>query len=199
MAEFASNGKGNLGVTLGSIGTGLSLLNGGLGLLGGVNTQNNGDNVCSENQPVTRYELSMAEKISKLQSEKDALQSDQKTDGKILELYKYVEQQFTKDREYVGNRFAATGQEIASLAANQAVVNQRITDNLAFVDSKIDNVYKDMDCRFKAVYHEIECKTLPLEKKVPLSSICPEAMPRYNSWTAPTTTAPATPATTPVG
>lgn len=29
--EYASNGKGNLGVTLGAIGTGLGVLNGGLG------------------------------------------------------------------------------------------------------------------------------------------------------------------------
>ena len=34
--EYASNGKGNLGVTLGAIGTGLGVLGGGLGnLLGG--------------------------------------------------------------------------------------------------------------------------------------------------------------------
>ena len=34
--EYASNGKGNLGVTLGAIGTGLGVLNGGLGgILGG--------------------------------------------------------------------------------------------------------------------------------------------------------------------
>lgn len=42
MAEYASNGKGNLGVTLGSIGTGLSVLNGALGNIGigGVNNAN---------------------------------------------------------------------------------------------------------------------------------------------------------------
>lgn len=196
MAEFASNGKGNLGVTLGSIGTGLSLLNGGLGLLGNIQQpQNNGNNGgCSDDQPVTRYEMGMMERINKLESEKDALKSDQKTDGKILELYKYVEQQFGKDRENNNYRFTATGQQIADLAANQAVVNQRITDNLAFVDSKIDNVYKDMDCRFRSVYQEIDCKTLPLEKVVPMSAICPQPMQRYNSWTAPTETTPTTPA-----
>lgn len=35
MAEFASNGKGNLGVTLGAIGTGLAAFNNS-GILGGL-------------------------------------------------------------------------------------------------------------------------------------------------------------------
>lgn len=196
MAEFASNGKGNLGVTLGAIGTGLGLLDNGFGLFNNMNRgQMNCQPGCSENTGVTRYELEQAETIGRLQSEKDALISDQKTDSKILELYKYMEQQFTKDRENVSSRFTATGQEIASLAANQAVINQRVTDNLNFVDAKIDRVYTDMDSRFSAVYKEIECKTLPLDKKIPLDSICPSVMPRYNSWVAPTTTTTTTPTT----
>lgn len=53
MAEFATNGKGNLGVTLGAIGTGLGVLNGGLGgLLGGMGW---GSACCGENAAVNRY------------------------------------------------------------------------------------------------------------------------------------------------
>lgn len=205
--EYASKGVANAGLTTGIIGTALGLLNGGLGnnfMNNGSNCGYNGCNgyngqcggMCSENTPVSRYELEQERKISQLQSEKDMLLSDNKTDDKILELYKYMEQQFTKDRENVAARFTETGRTIADLAANQAVVNQRVTDNLAFVDSKIDNVYKDMDCGFRALYKEIECKTLPLEKKVPLTSICPQPMQRYNSWVAPTETAPTTTTTT---
>lgn len=198
--EYASKGVANAGLTTGIIGTALGLLNGGLG----NNFMNNGNNcgyngynsyngqcggMCSENTPVSRYELEQERKISQLQSEKDMLLSDNKTDAKILELYKYIEQQFTKDRENVSARFTETGRTIADLAANQAVINQRVTDNLSFVDSKIDN-------EVKALYKEIECKTLPLEKKVPLTSICPQPMQRYNSWVAPTETAPTTPTTT---
>nr|DAV36536.1 MAG TPA: hypothetical protein [Caudoviricetes sp.] len=195
--EYASKGVANAGLTTGIIGSALGLLNGGgIGnLFGGVNPMTAAA-VCSENTPTTRYELEQERKISQLQSEKDMLLSDQRTDAKILDLYKYMEEQFTKDRENVSARFTATGREIADLAANQAVVNQRVTDNLSFVDSKINNVYKDMDCGFRALYKEIECKTLPLEKKVPMDSICPQVMPRYNSWTAPTSTAPTTPTTT---
>ena len=187
--EYATKGVANAGLTTGIIGTALGVLNnGGLGnLFGGFNQ----GAVCSENTPVTRYELEQERKISQLESEKDMLLSDQKTDAKVLELYKYMEQQFTKDRENVSARFTATGRELAEIAANQAVINQRVTDNLSFVDSKIDNLRNDMNTGFNALYKEIECKTLPLEKKVPLSSVCPQPMQRYNSWTAPTETAPA--------
>lgn len=192
--EYASKGVANAGLATGIIGTALGVLNGGLGnnLMGyGNRMVANGGcmaEVCSENTPVSRYELEQERKISQLQSEKDMLLSNQQTDAKILELYKYMEQQFTKDRENVSARFTETGRTIADLAANQAVINQRITDNLSFVDSKFDNAVT-------AIYKEIECKTLPLEKKVPLTSICPQPMQRYNSWVAPTETAPTTPTT----
>lgn len=204
--EYASKGVANAGLATGIIGTALGLLNGGLGnnfMNNGGNCGYNGYNgyngpcggMCSENTPVSRYELQQENRISQLQSEKDMLLSNQETDKKILDLYKYVEQQFTKDRENVSARFTETGRTIADLAAKQAVENQRITDNIAFVDNKIDNVYKDMKFGFDAVYKEIECKTLPLEKKLPLTSICPQPMQRYNSWVAPTEPAPTTPAT----
>ena len=51
--QYASNGKANLGVTLGAIGTGLGALAGagGLGALLGVNQQQNAD---PGEKPVTR-------------------------------------------------------------------------------------------------------------------------------------------------
>lgn len=58
--EYSSNAKGNLGVTLGAVGTGLGLLDGGASLLGrmlggGVN----GANVSPDDKPVTRYEMGL--------------------------------------------------------------------------------------------------------------------------------------------
>ena len=55
--QYASNGKGNLGVTLGAIGTGLGAMasvGGRAGLLG--LQSNNGD---PENKPITRYEMGL--------------------------------------------------------------------------------------------------------------------------------------------
>ena len=56
--EYASNSKGNLGVTLGAVGTGLGLLDGGANLLGRM-LGNNGGNAAPEEKPVTRYEIGL--------------------------------------------------------------------------------------------------------------------------------------------
>ena len=56
--QYASNGKGNLGVTLGAIGTGLGALAGAGGLAGlfGARPNGGGD---PDDRPVTRYEMGL--------------------------------------------------------------------------------------------------------------------------------------------
>ena len=56
--EYASNAKGNLGVTLGAVGTGLGILDGGASLLGRM-LGGNGMNAAPEDRPVTRYEVGL--------------------------------------------------------------------------------------------------------------------------------------------
>ena len=58
--EYSSNAKGNLGVTLGAVGTGLGLLDGGASLLGRMlGSGVNGANVSPDDKPVTRYEIGL--------------------------------------------------------------------------------------------------------------------------------------------
>ena len=56
--EYSSNAKGNLGVTLGAVGTGLGLLDGGASLLGRM-LGNGGMGGSPEDRPVTRYEMGL--------------------------------------------------------------------------------------------------------------------------------------------
>ena len=56
--EYASNAKGNLGVTLGAVGTGLGILDGGASLLGRM-LGGNAMNAAPEDRPVTRYEVGL--------------------------------------------------------------------------------------------------------------------------------------------
>lgn len=72
--QYATNGKGNLGVTLGAIGTGLGAMAGAGGLAGllGLQRQENSD---PENRPVTRYEMGLI-------SENIMLKANQYTDAK---------------------------------------------------------------------------------------------------------------------
>ena len=83
--NYASNGKGNLGVTLGAIGTGLGVLgnglfNGGLAnIFGngscGYNRNANGC-CCSDDELVTRYDAGKDARIATLEMEKALLEAN---------------------------------------------------------------------------------------------------------------------------
>ena len=88
MAEFASKGVAGSGLGLGIAGTALGVLNGGLGNLLGGGWNNYG---CSENTPVSRYELGQESRISKLESEIALRDANIYNDQKLLELYKYID------------------------------------------------------------------------------------------------------------
>jgi hypothetical protein len=86
MAEFASRGVGNAGLTTGIIGTSLGALNS--GILG--NLFGNANN-CGENSAVNRYELSLQQRIAALESGIALRDANIYNDSKILETYKYFD------------------------------------------------------------------------------------------------------------
>jgi hypothetical protein len=147
--RYASNGKGNLGVTLGAIGTGLGIL-GGNGL-GGI--LGNGNCGCNEDHFVNRYEAAQSARIAELETEVKLRDSNIYTDGKILELYKYVD-----------GKFGVVEAELCQ----QRVYNATNTATLNCISGQVASL-------------------LALTKTViPIGNVCPEPMPAYNSWTAPT-------------
>lgn len=142
MAEFASKGVAGAGLGLGVAGTALGVLNGGLGnLLGGLMGNRCAGNpyggcggcggynvVCNEAIGATRYDLGVLQQLSEKDAQIAKLSLSQEIDTKILALYQFIDAQ---------NK--ATGQEIAKLAAGQAVVNQQINDNLVFMQNDLNN------------------------------------------------------------
>lgn len=91
MAEFASKGVAGSGLGLGIAGTALGVLNGGLGNLFGGLTGVNAAAACSENMPVSRYELGQESKIAELQSQIALRDANTYNDQKLLEVYKYFD------------------------------------------------------------------------------------------------------------
>lgn len=124
MAEFASNGKGNLGVTLGAIGTGLGVLGGGWNRLfgGGFVDPAMVPVGCSENSLVNRYEAQQQARIAELETEVKLRDSNIYTDQKILEVYKYFDGELKNVR--------------GELCA-QAVMNQKTADSFEMVRNDI--------------------------------------------------------------
>lgn len=119
--NFASKGVAGAGLGLGIAGTALGLLNGnGLGgILGGWGC--NGA-VCSENMPVTRYELGQESKIADLQAQITLRDANTYNDQKTLELYKYIDGQLRDVRD--------------TLCA-QAVHNQKTEDSFVLARQDI--------------------------------------------------------------
>ena len=154
--QYASNGKGNLGVTLGAIGTGLSILNGGLGLVGtgaGMMGYHNG----AAGRFVTKDELDYVQTIGRKDAEIALLKSEQNTEVKIADVY-----------ERLITRINADARAQADFNAAQMVFNANSNSAIAVLQNQI------------GVLNSLT-KTI-----VPITNVCPQPMPQYNSWTAPT-------------
>lgn len=131
--------KGVAGTALGiGIGAGvLSLLNG--GILGAraaaapAPASASGD--CSENTPVTRYELAQESKIAELQSQIALRDANTYGDQKMLELYKYLDGEL---------------KDIRSTLGNQAVHNQRTEDSFVLVRQDLQCVKNELEGKIKA-------------------------------------------------
>ena len=81
--QYASNGKGNLAVTLGAIGTGLGAMAGAGGLAGLLGMTPNSD---PDNRPVTRYEMGLIQ-------ENTLLKANQYADAKATGLQAQISNQ----------------------------------------------------------------------------------------------------------
>lgn len=91
--NYASRGLGATAAALGGSALGVALLNGGGGILGNLF---GGNHCCSENTPVTRYELGQQNEISALRSENELLKADKYTDQKIAEVYTVLNNKIDK-------------------------------------------------------------------------------------------------------
>lgn len=135
MAEFATNAKGNLGVTLGAIGTGLSVLNGGLGnLLGGIG----GGMYSADNAAVNRYELGLVNGIASRDAEIGLLKADKYTDEKLLDLTNQVYADFRRvgDRlDSIEDKFNKADKESAVFAATATATMSCMQQSIAQLQS----------------------------------------------------------------
>lgn len=89
--QYATNGKGNLGVTLGAIGTGLGALAGAGGLAGLFGMKPGGGD--PGDRPVTRYEMDLLQKCNDKENEIVLLKSKGYSDQLAAGLQMQIGQQ----------------------------------------------------------------------------------------------------------
>lgn len=118
--NFASKGVAGTGLGLGIAGTALGLLNGnGNGILGGLFGNNC---TCSENMPVSRFELNQQNEITNRDMEIAFLRGRDAAKTDSLELYRYIDGRF---------------RNVEAQIAQQAVVNTQITANLSCLQASV--------------------------------------------------------------
>ena len=120
--HYASNGKGNLGVALGAIGTGLGVLAPHFGgsLFG------NGYGYANCGGYVSKEAFDLQKKISEQESTISLLRSEQNTEVKIADVYARLEKQVL-DLERAQNEKWAT----------QGVINTQVTANISVMQNQI--------------------------------------------------------------
>ena len=157
MAEFASNGKANAGLATGIIGTSI----GGLLALGSGLLNGNGfamrNGCCAEDHLINRYDLQKEQDIAKLETENSLLRANIYTDQKLADLYERLD---------------------SKIRVNEAAINQQAVYNATNNATNTSTI--------ACLQNQVACLQALTKVVIPGTNICPEAMPRYNSWTAPT-------------
>ena len=142
--EYASKGVAGAGLGTGIAGLSLGVLNA-MGGLGALAMGNRNQTVpvapvapyvwggyggcCSDNMPVTRYDMDKDRDIAAKDAEISLLKANIYNDQKTLELYAYIDKQFKEVREVL---------------CNQAVHNQRTEDSFALVRQDVEAVRAEL-------------------------------------------------------
>ena len=130
--EYASKGVAGAGLGTGIAGLALGVLNtmGGIGALAlGNRGTMPGPGGCSENTPVSRYDLEREQLLAAKDSEISLLKANTYNDQKNLQVYAYIDAQL---------------KEIRKTLCDQAVHNQRTEDSFTLARQDIAAVKSDL-------------------------------------------------------
>ena len=104
--------------------------------------------------------------VNRYEAGQNARIAELETEVKLRDANVYTMTEMGKLRDYVDGRFNTVNAQLC----NQSVLNAQLTANISCMQNKIATL-------------------MGLTKAViPITSVCPEPMPQYNSWTAPTAT-----------
>ena len=168
--EYASNGKGNLGVTLGAIGTGLGVLSGGLGAVNGLSTLMNGGTGATgcmlNSNYVSKDEMKMMQDLAAKDSEIALLKADQASEIKMTEVYRQAHNEVVALRDSTAASIKEIQAEINQNRreqdmwnANQSVANAQMTAAIATNSASIAQLQN--------------CCSQITQLKVPNTAVCP--------------------------
>lgn len=117
-----------------------------------------------------------------LQAEISQLRAEKYSDQSIAAVYTALrnETQALSDR-LLDKYISPISQEIADMRVREANLNAKIAEVGCLANTGITALQGQINCLTQTVNGIT--KTV-----VPITAVCPQPMPQYNSWTAPTTT-----------
>lgn len=198
---FDAAGNGTKGLSIAGLVTGATALVGS-GLLGMFGLGgNNGNNRNNHPRWISEDEFEAEQRYTALYSQLDKEKSERYTDQAIIqynkdkyEFNKSIADAIVQDRERL-SRLEQTNECAKEISAlKEQLMNQKFETLQNSINS---SVALEAERRFNGdqnIYNYCNATFVPGKLVMPASSICPEVMPRYNSWTTPTT--PATTSTT---
>lgn len=188
MGEFASRGVAGSGLGLGIAGTALGVLNSsnGNGLLGGLFGNNN----CGQ--------------VSALQSEVAMLKAEKYSDKNTADVYSAVRGEYKDLLEKwitpLSDEACRNRERIAVLETQVKCENEKALLREQIVREQLNRRIDQCCCETNGRINQLNQSVYQMSQTlgsitttvIPRTAICPEVMPRYNTWTAPTDPAPAT-------
>lgn len=189
MGEFASKGVAGSGLGLGIAGTALGVLNasnGGGGLLGGL------------------FGGGCNSQVSALQSEIGMLKAEKYSDRNTADVYSAVRSEYKDLLEKwitpLSDEACRNRERIAVLETQVKCDNEKALLREQLVREQLGRRIDNCCCETNGRINDLASRVHGLGRTldsitstiIPQTAICPPVMPRYNSWVAPTDTAPAT-------
>lgn len=187
MAEFASKALAGTALGFGVAGTSLNILNNlanGNGILGGVLGGGMGNAAQGLAGLGAVAELGKKEaEIAQLKAEKYADNVGINTFKEVLGMFEKKDERYSKlfedlNKEAVDNRV-----RLAQLGCEIDKVKTNLEGAIALEAERRASGDQNLYCYVNATF-------VPGKLVMPLDSLCPSAMPRYNTWEAPTGQAP---------
>lgn len=198
-SKYASKGLAGtaLGIAIGGLVAALS--NGGLGnIFGGLNG-NNCNNNCNNNGAAAATVLQMFEtkEASCLRQENAALKAEKYADSIGISTYKEMVAYVNNQNELLrGNLKDVTseviqqGKDVAVLKSNIQCLDQKLDYEIRATREEsraaIAMESERRKCGDENLYSYVNATFVPGKLVMPKESICPEVMPRYNCFKAPT-------------
>lgn len=168
-----------------------------------------------EDAVVTQIEMGYTQEINKKDATISKLLSEKYTDNHILEAYKETVSLFKAEDEKISSivkdvtaSFIETGKELAVLNTKVQCLEERMVSMNNSTNERlgyeIKGVYRDIHstkhelegaialeserrcCGDKTLYEYVNGTFVPGKLVMPATSVCPQPMPQYNSWTTPT-------------